>query len=281
MIRYSTVHSHTDYCDGKNKAEEMVLSAIDKGMKTIGISTHGPLPFESNWSISKDKIESYINEVRDLKKKYSDKIEVLLGMELDYFADTEFEHIDKSLFEKLDYFVGSTHYLGRFEDGKPWCIDSTYEDLLKGINSSYGGDVKKAVIDYYHHQSRMVEKYEPTVLGHMDLIKKNNKNNVLFNEDESWYQKAICNFLDVVKNTNTVIEINTGGIARGYMSEQYPSKWILEEIKLRGIPVAINSDSHAVETIDFYYDEMYELCKSIGLDNLVYLTNKGWQKITL
>ena len=278
---YSTVHTHTTYCDGNNTAEEMILAAINKGMKTIGISTHGPLPFEVKWSVANDKIQTYIDEIRYLKEKYEDKIEVLLGMELDYFIDTEFEHIDKSVLEQLDYTIGSIHYLGRYDDGKPWTVDGHYENLLEGINTSYGGDIKKAVIDYYHHLSKMVEKYKPTVVGHMDLIKKNNKDNSLFNENDLWYKDAVCGFLDAVKNTDSVIEVNTGAIARGYMTEQYPSKWILEEIRLREIPITINSDAHSAENIACKFDEMYELLKDLGLDNIVYLSKNAWQKITL
>ena len=31
---------HTCYCDGKNTPEEMVQSAIEKGLSTVGISGH-------------------------------------------------------------------------------------------------------------------------------------------------------------------------------------------------------------------------------------------------
>lgn len=278
---YSTIHTHTNYCDGKNTAEEMILAAIAKGMKTIGISTHGPLPFETKWSIDNDKVENYIDEINALKEKYSDKIEVLLGMELDYFTDIEFNHVDNSIFEKLDYFVGSVHYLGQIEDGSQWAVDAKYDNVIQGINSTYGGDIKKAITDYYYHMSRMVENYKPTLVGHMDLIKINNKNNILFNENELWYKEAVCKFLDVVKSMGTVIEINTGGIARDYIAEQYPSVWILEEIKLRDIPVTINSDAHSAENVACMFNEMNELCKEIGLDNLVYLSKDGWKKINL
>jgi histidinol-phosphatase (PHP family) len=278
---YSTIHSHTNYCDGNNTAEEMILAAIAKGMKTIGISTHGPLPFKVKYAIDNDKVEEYIDEIKTMKEKYSDKIEVLLGMELDYFTDTEFEHIDKSLFDKLDYYIGSIHYLARFNDGKPWAVDEPLENILKGIEVSYSGDIKKAVIDYYYHLSKMIDKYRPTLVGHMDLIKKNNKDNILFNENDSWYKEAVCKFLDVAKDTGTVIEINTGGIARKYVNEQYPSTWILEEIKLRNIPVTINSDAHSAENIACMFDEMYELCKGLGINNIVYLSKDVWKKIDL
>ena len=278
---YSTIHTHTNYCDGSNSPEEMVIAAVNKGMKTIGISTHGPLPFKAKWAVSDDKIQSYINEIKALKEKYKDKIEVLLGMELDYFIDTEFEHVDKSIFNQLDYTIGSIHYLGRYEDGRPWTVDGDYENFLHGINVSYGGDMKKAIMDYYYHLSKMVEKYKPTVVGHMDLVKKNNKNNLLFSENEDWYKDSVRKFLDIIKGTDSVIEINTGAIARGYMTEQYPSRWILEEINSREIPITINSDAHLDINIACKFEDMYKLVKELNIKNLVYLTKNGWKKIIL
>ena len=38
-------HTHTHYCDGAHSPEEMVLSAIEKGLTTLGIVTHSPMPF--------------------------------------------------------------------------------------------------------------------------------------------------------------------------------------------------------------------------------------------
>ena len=34
------LHMHTVYCDGHDTPEDMVLSAIDKGLDTVGISAH-------------------------------------------------------------------------------------------------------------------------------------------------------------------------------------------------------------------------------------------------
>lgn len=67
---YSTIHTHTNYCDGKNSAEEMVRAAIDCNMKSIGISSHAPLPVKSIFGIDADKANQYIEEVNNLKAKY-------------------------------------------------------------------------------------------------------------------------------------------------------------------------------------------------------------------
>ncbi|QSX04924.1 histidinol-phosphatase [Sedimentibacter sp. zth1] len=278
---YSNIHTHTNYCDGINSAEEMVLEAINLGLKTIGISTHGPLPFKAKWAVADDQIDDYINEVNMLKIKYKGKIEVLLGMEMDYFVDLEYNHVSNELINRLDYWIGSIHYLGRFGDMTPWTVDASYEKFMDGINFSYNGNAKKAIDDYYFYLGEMVRKYEPTVVGHLDLVKKTNRNNMIFNEKDVWYKEAVCSCLDKIQTTKSVVEINTGAIARGFLKEQYPSSWILEEINNREIPITINSDAHSFENLTCSFKQMYELVKIMKIKNVVTLTKDGFKQILL
>ena len=37
MILKTDLHMHTNFCDGADTPEQMVLSGIEKGLKTIGI----------------------------------------------------------------------------------------------------------------------------------------------------------------------------------------------------------------------------------------------------
>jgi len=280
---YSTIHTHTTYCDGKNTAEEMILAAINCNMKSIGISSHAPLPVKSIFGIDSDKTEKYIDEVNQLKNKYEDKIDVLLGMEIDYFINSKFNHVPKELVEKLDYFIGSIHFLGKNENnGKlPWTVDASYEEFKQGINSDFEGSNQKAISSYYYYLGEMVKEYKPTVLGHMDLVKKLNKNNILFDENDQWYKKAVKDCLDEVAKTNTVVEINTGAIAKGYASVQYPSDWILDEIKDRNISITINSDAHYKEHVNYAFHDMYRLVKEKNMPSIVYLTKDGWKNMNI
>jgi len=277
-MHLTNLHTHTVYCDGKFCAEDMILAAVKSKFQSIGISTHGPTPFVSDWNIQLDKVEKYIDEINFLKEKYKGIIEVFLGMELDYIAGIGFDETSKSLMKKLDYYIGSIHYLGYLKNGVMWTVDYNIEELLQGINESFNGDAKFAVETYYNLISEMAVKYQPPIIGHLDLFKKNNKNNVIFDENDSWYVKAIEKCLDAIKNTSSSIEINTGGIARGYTTEQYPSTFILKMIKERDIPVIINSDAHTIAGIDCKFAEMYKLVEDLGFDNLTYLTIEGWKK---
>ena len=92
-------HTHTQFCDGKNTAEEMVIAAINAGINVLGFSGHciHPLnpefykPVDDIWHMPSDKIQDYVNEVLRLKDKYADKIQIMLGFEADYFSAPEYE----------------------------------------------------------------------------------------------------------------------------------------------------------------------------------------------
>ena len=80
MIK-SDLHTHTIYCDGKNSPEEMVVSAIEKGLDEIGIATHSYFDndIDSSWCIKPEKVADFQAEICALKDKYRNKIKVLCG----------------------------------------------------------------------------------------------------------------------------------------------------------------------------------------------------------
>lgn len=277
-MHLTNMHTHTVYCDGKATTEEMVIAAINCNMQSIGISTHGPTPFVSDWNISLDKVESYIWEINRLKEKYEGVIEIYLGMELDYIPGAGFDSNSIALMDRLDYYIGSVHYLGYFKDGTMWTVDYDKDGLIRGINEGFGGDSRLAVETYYSLISDMAKRYEPPIIGHLDLFKKNNGSGIFFDEQSEWYHSAVLNALDVIAHAGSIVEINTGGIARGFRQDQYPSTWILEEIRDRGIPVIIDSDAHTPDSIACKFDEMYNLVSELGFNKLSYMTKDGWRQ---
>ena len=69
------LHTHCNFCDGKNTAEEMVLSAIQKGFTLLGFSSHSMLPYTSDWHIPVEKHEDYVKTIHSLKEKYKEVAE--------------------------------------------------------------------------------------------------------------------------------------------------------------------------------------------------------------
>ena len=57
--------------------------AITHGFRAYGFSSHSPLPFETFWNMSKDDMPEYLQEIKRLKQKYSDQLEIYAGLEID------------------------------------------------------------------------------------------------------------------------------------------------------------------------------------------------------
>lgn len=74
----SDLHTHTIYSHGKNDIEYNVLAAIEKGLKTIAITDHGP--GHPLYGMYKKNIKVMRDEIDRLNEKYKE-IDVLLGIE--------------------------------------------------------------------------------------------------------------------------------------------------------------------------------------------------------
>jgi histidinol-phosphatase (PHP family) len=104
------------------------------------------------------------------------------------------------------------------------------------------------------------------ILGHVDLVKKNNGGGIWFSpEGEAWRRK-VTETAGAVKNTGTrvVLEINTGGINRKKIPETYPSVSLLRLFREKGVPVTITADAHRAEDLDGNYDLALEALTASG-----------------
>ena len=127
------------------------------------------------------------------------------------------------------------------------------------------------------------------IIGHFDLITKFNEKSPWFDENHPRYQAAVKSALDSIfkaypltdaakypgADGKPIFEINTGAISRGWRTSPYPSAWILKEINQRGGHIMINSDSHAVDTINCSFKEALRLAKDCGFQYTKILTQCG------
>src|SRR6185312_569924 len=123
----SSYHTHNHYCDGEGQIAEMVEAAIAAGLSEIGISSHAPLPFATEWNMPPERLTDYVAEVRELQERYRHQISVLLAAEIDYIPnDAVVRFQEEALFPLgFDYFVGSVHFLGKRDS--PRSFDDTEE----------------------------------------------------------------------------------------------------------------------------------------------------------
>ena len=84
MNPIQNLHTHTTFCDGVATVEQMIESAIAKNFKSIGFSGHSFTTYSPQYTMSIESTNEYKNEVKRLKEKYKDQIEILVGFEAEY-----------------------------------------------------------------------------------------------------------------------------------------------------------------------------------------------------
>jgi histidinol-phosphatase (PHP family) len=272
---WSNFHTHSHYCDGKGAMRDYLEAARREDVRHLGFSSHAPVPFPCKWCMEREAFGEYLEEIESTREEFPD-IEVYKGLELDYIpgiiAPTDFA-------DSLDYTIGSIHFAGSFE-GKHWEIDNTQEIFKAGLEKIFQNDIRAAVTMYYGLTRDMMEKSPPDILGHLDKIKINAKDNFL-DESESWYIEQVERTLQAVRGTKTMIEANTRGIYKKKSDTTYPSPWILERICQWNIPITLSSDAHHPDDLTREFISTRQLLVDIGFKNISLLKNGIWTEMPL
>lgn len=256
----SNLHTHTRYGDGSGTAEECVLAAIRKGLVSIGFAEHAWAPYDTDCCIAQEEIPRYLAEVRALRERYAGEIEVYLGWENDAFCPAGRE--------STDFLIGSVHYLRDRGSGRYYGVDYLTADFERALRELAGGDIRELVRLYYAEVAGMALGQRPDILGHLDLIVKLNAGNRYFDPAERWYEALVEGMAADIRRSGCIVEVNTGGLQRGYTAEPYPSRRILRMLRARDIPLTLSSDAHEPEAVDFYFPEALEIIRQAGYKSL-------------
>lgn len=236
---------HTVYCDGAGTPEDMILSAIDKGLTTVGISGHSYTFFDTSYCMQKEDIPRYLAELRYLRAKYYDRIHVLCGVEQDYYSDYPTD--------EFDYVIGSVHYVRAGEEYIP--VDENPEILKNAAEKHFNGDIYALCERYFETVADVVNKTGCDIIGHFDLISKFIEKEPLFDPDHPRYAAAWQKAADELLKTQAPFEINTGAISRGYRTSPYPGAAMIAYIKARGGRLVLSSDAHSADAVAYKFDE--------------------------
>lgn len=237
------LHTHTVFCDGKNTPEEMARAAVEKGLARLGFSGHSYTSFDGRYCMTDYK--PYIAAVRAAAEKFAGKIEILCGLEQDFYSPPPEG--------KFDYIIGSVHYI-RF--GTEYVeVDDDAGLLTDAADRFCGGDIYTVCERYYETLAGLYDKTKCDIVGHFDIITKFNEGAALFDEKNPRYRAAWQRAADALLNCGAAFEVNTGAIARGYRSEPYPSAEICEYLKSRGAKLILSSDAHSTDGICYEFDK--------------------------
>lgn len=309
-------HTHTKYCDGKNSPGEIVLQALDLGMTRLGFSGHAYTPHDPSYAMSPETAAVYAGEIRGLQEKYGNRLEILCGLEMDYFSEQDMT--------RFDYSIGSVHYVFRrvaadgtaagsatagapesnasdasatdtavsaaadapesviFADGGWYVpVDESPEVLSWAVENLYGGDPYGLVDDFFRQEADVVRKTRCQIIGHFDIITKFQEKAPLFDEAHPRYVAAWQKALAALLPAGVPFEINTGAISRGYRTCPYPSLEILKAIHDGGGSIAFSNDSHEKSTLQFWFPEAADLARRAGFTTHVVLGKNGYEEVEI
>jgi len=230
----SNYHTHTCYCDGRDTPEELILEAIRLGCPAIGFSGHSYTPFDRSYCMSKKKTELYNAEIPRLKEKYEGQINVLFGIEQDYFSSMPTE--------RYEYVIGAVHYIEK--NGKYLPIDGSKKRQIADVNEYYGGDFYAYCEDYYRLVADLYKKTKCKIVAHFDLVTKFNESGDLFDTTHPRYVAAADAAMNALLACPVTFEVNYGAVARGYRKTPYPEPRILAALQERGAKILNTSDCH-------------------------------------
>ena len=243
MLPKSNIHSHTNYADGLNTAEEMVRAALQLGWHTLGFSEHGHADYDA-CSMTVDQQPQYRAEIRRLAERYAGRIHILLGIEHDWWAPAELSG--------YDYAIESVHYLRA--GGEYLSVDHTREILLEGARRHFSGDPYALCRAYFRTVCESIEGTGAQVLGHIELVMKFNERRDIFDDADARYLSPALETAELAAKSGRLVEVNTGAISRGWLADAYPSPYFRQLLRERGVKFILSSDAHAADAIDCAFD---------------------------
>ena len=255
------LHNHTPLC---NHAEGTLIEYIEEAIKhkteIFGFSDHAPMMYDEAYRMSFEQMDTYMKEVLHVKELYKDKIEILLGFEVDYFPNK----MDKRVLEaKVDYLIGSVHFIDDWGFDNPEFIGQYDREDIDAIWQRYF-DLIEAMA-----KSKLFD-----IVGHLDLIKV-----FKFLPKHKTVTELAYKALVAIKEADMTLELNIAGY-RKPIAEAYPSKELLEIAFDLGIPITFASDAHKPEQIALFNTEVYKLARSVGYKQCATFRNRKREMLT-
>ena len=257
---FHTHHHRCGHADGSIR--DYIEAALANGLDMIGISDHSPYfasdedqPY-SDIAMAKSELANYVQEVLTLKEEYAGRIEVLLGIESDFFP--EHAEVYRRQYTKypFDYIIGSVHRL----DGRSIFNKNRWNNLDRSQ--------QKALKDRYLQLIALSAKSGMfDILGHIDAMKAN------YPPFSKIQTEIVDETLRVISEQDVAIEINTSGKTKK-VGGWYPSDDILERALFFGVHVTFGSDAHTPLRVGDELELVRQRLKEIGFTEWAYFKER-------
>lgn len=242
-------HTHTWRCAHAAPDEEAyVLAAMDRGLKLLGFSDHSPYTFpswyRSTFRMGLHQLEDYVNTVLSLREQYRGRIDIHLGLEMEYYPDFVGQLLPILRDTPMEYVILGQHFVGS-EIGESYCGAPTADaSLLKRYCAQTMDAMNTGLYTYFAH---------PDVMH--------------FVGSRQVYRQQMRQLCREAKSCGLPLEINLLGLAEG---RHYPDRDFWRIAGEEGCKAIIGCDAHTpAALLDVTAEEMaMDMAEAFGLEVL-------------
>lgn len=240
-------HSHTWRCKHADGTErEMVEKAIERGIQILGFSDHGPQIFPgdyySNFRMRPEELGDYVNTILNLRREYSDKIQIHLGLEMEYYPNRIKDTVAFLKDYPIEYMLLGQHYLGDEEGEENVGIPTDSREYLRRYCFQVAQGMNSGLFTY---------------VAHPDMVN--------FIGDEGFYRQQMRALCKEANSCGLPLEVNLLGVGA---KRQYPNEIFWQEAAQENCRVVIGRDAHSPSHFDKMaaWERGMEIVKKYDLD---------------
>lgn len=281
-------HSHSgDYVShAVGSLENMIQTAQERQFTHFCLTEHMPrlddtflYPEELEKLFTKKDLEeafaNYLKHAQALQKAVNsqNKMKILVGFEVEGLDKA---HIDRAveIAKVTDMCVGSVHYV----HGIP--IDFDAEKWIAARDVS--GSTRQLFKDYFDLQYEVLTAVNPEVIGHFDLIRlfqvddvdpSTGKQISQIDLQQDWPDVwlAIKRNVEYANSYGGLFELNSAAIRKGW-STPYPRRDICDFIISTGGRFCLSDDSHAYAQVGLNFHKLWDyVTNTLKLEHVYHL----------
>lgn len=251
MYFFGDYHMHTKNSDGRGTLEQMVKAAMDKGLKEIAITDHGP----SNLFVGISSLDILLKTkdyARSLNEIYDGEFRILVGVEADVTSCNGDIDIPYEIYSQLDLLLVGLHphvITDNFKSGAYIVGGNKLARLIPGVRDAVIEVNTKAL-------AAAMRRHKVDIVTHPGLGMPVNISEIA----------AAC------RSAGCAFEINTG--------HNYISPGEVRSALEQGCRIIVNSDAHFPETVgELQTGWEVLIAAKADPEQVVNLTQKGRKRL--
>ena len=216
-------HTHTPRCNHAEGAErDYVEAALTAGLRVLGFSDHTPQycpgTYYSNFRMRPELLDDYVDTVLALREEYRGRIELPLGLEVEYYPALFPRLLAELRARPFDYLILGQHALGN-EAG----------DVYSGTPTADAATLRR----YVDQVCEALQTGLFSCFAHPDIMP--------FGGDVAVWQTEMRRLCETALACQVPLEINLLGLAGG---RNYPNEAFWRIAGAVGCPAVIGCDAH-------------------------------------